>query len=179
MRLLKKLKLTYHLCSLETYYDYWLRVAARVTKTYNRDIHLDLVHHCIDVISHSPNYERLCLSGEIKPYLSRAIVLQFYDKKSSYHKLHDLHATAIEYTPPEISESDDFYLTREQLDIIISRLSEFERDLFNDYLSSGMSLKDYAFNLSKEIGTSQQYIIRNIQYSREKLLTYVHSRGKY
>jgi hypothetical protein len=106
-------------------------------------------------------------------------VLQFYDKKSSYHKLHDLHATAIEYTPPEISESDDFYLTREQLDIIISRLSEFERDLFNDYLSSGMSLKDYAFNLSKEIGTSQQYIIRNIQYSREKLLTYVHSRGKY
>jgi hypothetical protein len=160
--------------NLSTYYDYWLRVAARVTKNFNRDTHIDLVHHCIEVISRSTDFERLCASGEIKPYLTRAIVLQYYDKKSSYHKCHDLHAGVTEYSPPETTEPDNFYLTREQLDIIISRLSEFERDIFNDYLSSGLTLKDYANKLSKEIGTSPQYIVRNIQYSREKILSYVH-----
>lgn len=160
--------------ALQTYYSYWLGVAARCTKKPDRDLHLNLVHHCLEVVSRSPYFDKLCATGDIKPYLSRAIVLQYYDKQSSYHKCHDLHAGVTEFSPPETTEPDNFYLTREQLDIIISRLSEFERDLFNDYLSSGLTLKDYAVKLSKEIGTSPKYIVRNITYSREKILSYVH-----
>ncbi len=56
-------------------------------------------------------------------------------------------------------------LANEQLDILISRLSEFERLIFEEYILEDFSYKEF----SKQTGIPQVYLYRTIDKVKQKL----------
>jgi DNA-directed RNA polymerase specialized sigma subunit len=56
-------------------------------------------------------------------------------------------------------------MTNEQLDILISRLSEFERLVFEEYILEDFTYKE----LSKQTGIPSVYLYRTIDKIKQKL----------
>jgi hypothetical protein len=165
--------------SLDKYYRYWIAAALKIMAARDKHLYIDLVHHAIEQVSNKPEkYSELCASGDIKPYITRVITLQYYDKRSDFHKNYIQSASELVKDLPDTTPDDTEWITREELDIVISRLSPFERDLFNSYLESEKTMREFSEDIAVEIGVTASFILRNLQYSRKKILNHVLYRNR-
>lgn len=159
--------------SFSQHYDYWFGTAIKIAR--NRDEASDLLHEVLSQVLVNPKCESLCESGDIKHYVPSAIVKSYYSSTSQFHILHRQFArVCTELNGAAIADtSDDVWmgarLDNEQLDIVISRLPDLERDIFRLYIFDDFD----AQVISKETGIPVEVIYRLINYSKTKIRKYV------
>ena len=94
--------------------------------------------------------------------------MQYYSKDSRYYrKLKDFSARTVELTNTNYYQEDwlGARVDNEQAAILVSRLPDFERDLFMLYIQPDFKIK----KLSEETGIPEKYLKRVIQFSKEKI----------
>lgn len=152
--------------SIEANYKYWLGCAIKVTKSHEEAI--DLLHEVVVRLYDSPAFAKLADKPDARPYVCAAIAIQYKSRNGSYHKnFREFSERSTEITNTNITQDEwlGARLDNEQLDVLISRLPEFDRDLFEVHLLGGWSYDATA----EATGIPKKYIIRNINYSIEKI----------
>jgi RNA polymerase sigma factor (sigma-70 family) len=159
--------------AVSKYYDYWMGTALKIAR--NRDEASDLLHEVLSQVLTNPKCQSLCESGDIKQYVSSSIVKSYYSSSSQFHLLHRQFARACTELNGStmVDSSDETWmgarLDNEQLDIVISRLPELERDIFLLYIFDDFD----AQTVSNETGIPVKVIYRLINYSKTKIKKYV------
>lgn len=155
------------------YYPYWMGTALKIAR--NRDEASDLLHEVLSQVLTNPKCESLCESGDIKQYVSSSIVKSYYSSTSQFHILHRQFArVCTELNGSTIADSSEdtwlgARLDNEQLDIVISRLPDLERDIFLLYVFDDFDAQE----VSNETGIPVKVIYRLINYSKTKIKKYV------
>jgi RNA polymerase sigma factor (sigma-70 family) len=148
-------------------YDHLKKLARNIAR--NAEWYEDLLHESIISAITSKHIDNLLQNDEFEFYLIRVMYLSVNSPSSPFYKLH------IEYKRNKRDFVDKNYeedktwlgarMTNEQLDILISRLSEFERLVFEEYILEDFTYKEF----SKQTGIPQVYLYRTIDKVKQKL----------
>lgn len=158
---------TYH-SEINRCYAEWRRVAATVTR---QDLADELLHDTLLKILESDRdkLQDIHNRGKLNNYVSNAIRLSARCSNSSFNYTrlrfekirNDLKDDIID----DVNKSVGMRLENEQLDIFISRLPYFERELFFLY-----ALDDFSYQeLAKETGIPLNYLYRTIKKAKTTL----------
>ena len=109
---------------------------------------------------------------DIEAYVAHAIRIAYYSNRSSYHNLYRKHSELYaDITDEHLAnlELESVWmadrLTNEQLDIYISRLPFFEREVFYLY-----ALNDFSYDeLSRETGIPKSYLYQTVKAAKDEL----------
>jgi len=156
--------------AISNHYNYWLGCAIKITKS--RDEATELLHEVIINLYDSPSFERVCTLSDAKPYVCAAITTQYFSKKSKYYKtIKDFSArtTELKNTNYHYEEWLGARIDNEQAAILVSRLPDFERDLFMLYTQPDFKIQE----LAKETGIPAKYLKRVIHYAKNKIKSHV------
>jgi RNA polymerase sigma factor (sigma-70 family) len=148
---------------IEQHYPIWLQIAYNLTK--NKEQAIDLVHEVLVQIFSTQDKEIV----NIRNYVSHSISLSWKSPRSAYHykytkvlrsyvelKSHHHKTTEVDYSSRVINE---------YLDFCISRLPEFEREVFYLY-----ALNDFSYQkLSDETGIPKKVLQRAVASAKNKL----------
>lgn len=133
------------------------------------DFYEDLLHDSLLSMFGSKHIEKLIKTGEFDFYLIRVMYLSvnspnspFYRQEIAWNKnRRDFREYAHEVDQTWLGHR----MTNEQLDILISRLSEFERLIFQEYI-----LEDFTYReLSKQTGIPTVFLYRTIDSIKQKI----------
>jgi RNA polymerase sigma factor (sigma-70 family) len=147
-------------------YNHWRKIALSLSgNTFEAD---DLLHDTISRILEND----ISHVKDIEAYVAHAIRIAYYSNRSSYHNLYRKHSELYadisdEYLQNMAVESVWMVdrLTNEQLDIYISRLPFFEREVFYLY-----ALNDFSYDhLSRETGIPKSYLYQTIKTAKDEL----------
>jgi RNA polymerase sigma factor (sigma-70 family) len=147
-------------------YNHWRKIALSLSgNTFEAD---DLLHDTISRILEND----ISHVKDIEAYVAHAIRIAYYSNRSSYHNLFRKHSELYadisdEYLQNMAVESVWMVdrLTNEQLDIYISRLPFFEREVFYLY-----ALNDFSYDhLSRETGIPKSYLYQTIKTAKDEL----------
>jgi len=156
--------------AVSKHYEYWLGCAIKITRT--REEATELLHEVIVSLYESESFARVCNKSDAKPYVCAALSMQYYSKDSRYYrKLKDFSSRTVELTNTNYHQEDwlGARVDNEQAAILVSRLPDFERDLFMLYIQPDFKLK----KVSEETGIPEKYLKRVIQFSKEKIRNHV------
>jgi len=157
--------------TLDTYitknYDHLKKLAFNIAR--GEEYFEDLLHESIISAINSKHIDNLLQNDEFEFYLIRVMYLSVNSPSSPFNK------TFIQYKRNKRDFVDKNYeedktwlgarLANEQLDILISRLSEFERLIFEEYILEDFSYKEF----SKQTGIPSVYLYRTIDKVKQKL----------
>lgn len=147
-------------------YNHWRKIALSLSgNTFEAD---DLLHDTISRILEND----ISHVKDIEAYVAHAIRIAYYSNRSSYHNLFRKHSELYadisdEHLQNMAVESVWMVdrLTNEQLDIYISRLPFFEREVFYLY-----ALNDFSYDhLSRETGIPKSYLYQTIKTAKDEL----------
>ena len=129
----------------------------------------DLLHDSLLSMFGSKYIEKLIDTGDFEFYLIRVMYLSVNSPTSPFYKQTIAWNRNRRDFKDYAHEVDKTWLgarmTNEQLDILISRLSEFERLIFQEYI-----LEDFTYRaLSKETGIPMQFLYRTIDNIKQKI----------
>ena len=149
-------------------YKEWRRVAATVTR---QDLADELLHDTLLKIleSDKDKLQDIHERGKLNNYVSNAIRLSARCSNSSFNytlrKFEKIRSDLKNDIIDDVNKSVGMRLENEQLDIFISRLPYFERELFFLY-----ALDDFSYQaLAKETGIPLAYLYRTIQKAKTTL----------
>jgi RNA polymerase sigma factor (sigma-70 family) len=108
----------------------------------------------------------------INAYIACAMRISYYSNRSNYHRLYrknyKMHSDIIPEHLENIKIEHTWMadrLTNEQLDIYISRLPFFEREVFYLY-----ALNDFSYDeLSRETGIPKSYLYQTVKSAKDEL----------
>lgn len=145
------------------HYEAWLNIAYNLTK--NKEQAVDLVHEVLLQIFSTEDKEIV----NIRNYVSHSISLSWKSPRSAYHyKYTKVQRSFVEITNQHQPSSTIDYSSRvinEYLDFCISRLPEFEREVFYLY-----ALNDFSYQkLSNETGIPKKVLQRAVASAKQKL----------
>lgn len=147
-------------------YNHWRKIALSLSgNSFEAD---DLLHDTISRILENDISHVI----DIEAYVAHAIRIAYYSNRSSYHNLFRKHSELYadisdEHLQNMAVESVWMVdrLTNEQLDIYISRLPFFEREVFYLY-----ALNDFSYDhLSRETGIPKSYLYQTIKSAKDEL----------
>jgi RNA polymerase sigma factor (sigma-70 family) len=147
-------------------YNHWRKIALSLTaNSFEAD---DLLHDTIGRILEN-NLDHI---KDIEAYVAHAIRIAYYSNRSSYHNLYrkhlDLYADITDEHLQNMAVESVWMadrLTNEQLDIYISRLPFFEREVFYLY-----ALNDFSYDeLSRETGIPKSYLYQTVKAAKDEL----------
>jgi RNA polymerase sigma factor (sigma-70 family) len=147
-------------------YNHWRKIALSLSgNTFEAD---DLLHDTISRILEND----ISHVKDLEAYVAHAIRIAYYSNRSSYHNLYRKHSELYadisdEHLQNMAVESVWMVdrLTNEQLDIYISRLPFFEREVFYLY-----ALNDFSYDhLSRETGIPKSYLYQTIKTAKDEL----------
>jgi len=129
----------------------------------------DLLHDSLLSMFGSKHIENLIDTGDFEFYLIRVMYLSVNSPTSPFYKQTIAWNRNRRDFKDYAHEVDKTWLgarmTNEQLDILISRLSEFERLIFQEYI-----LEDFTYRgLSKETGIPMPFLYRTIDNIKQKI----------
>lgn len=147
-------------------YNHWRKIALSLTaNTFEAD---DLLHDTISRILEND----ISHVKDIEAYVAHAIRIAYYSNRSSYHNLYRKHSELYADISDEHFQNmavESVWmgdrLTNEQLDIYISRLPFFEREVFYLY-----ALNDFSYDhLSRETGIPKSYLYQTVKAAKDEL----------
>ena len=157
--------------AISSEYGYWSTVAQNIAK--DKEKASDLLHDTLARSLESPNFAEIVKRNEHKYYIVAAMFTNF--RSPRYDKLYRLRS--MEFTESLKNSEDKTWigarLDNEQMDILISRLPPFERDLFQVYILNECKIEDTA----RITGIPKSFLRRNIYYSIEKIRNVVSKRN--
>ena len=129
----------------------------------------DLLHDSLLSMFGSKHIENLIDTGDFEFYLIRVMYLSVNSPTSPFYKQTIAWNRNRRDYKDYAHEVDKTWLgarmTNEQLDILISRLSEFERLIFQEYI-----LEDFTYReLSKQTGIPTPFLYRTIDNIKQKI----------
>jgi len=129
----------------------------------------DLLHDSLLSMFGSKHIEKLIDTGDFEFYLIRVMYLSVNSPTSPFYKQTIAWNRNRRDFKDYAHEVDKTWLgarmTNEQLDILISRLSEFERLIFQEYI-----LEDFTYReLSKQTGIPVTFLYKTIDSIKQKI----------
>ena len=129
----------------------------------------DLLHDSLLSMFGSKHIENLIDTGDFEFYLIRVMYLSVNSPTSPFYKQTIAWNRNRRDFKEYAHEIDKTWLgarmTNEQLDILISRLSEFERLIFQEYIFEGFTYRE----LSKQTGIPMPFLYRTIDNIKQKI----------
>ena len=129
----------------------------------------DLLHDSLLSMFGSKHIENLIDTGDFEFYLIRVMYLAVNSPTSPFYKQTIAWNRNRRDFKEYAHEIDKTWLgarmTNEQLDILISRLSEFERLIFQEYIFEGFTYRE----LSKQTGIPTPFLYRTIDNIKQKI----------
>jgi RNA polymerase sigma factor (sigma-70 family) len=129
----------------------------------------DLLHDSLLSMFGSKHIENLIDTGDFEFYLIRVMYLSVNSPTSPFYKQTIAWNRNRRDFKEYAHEIDKTWLgarmTNEQLDILISRLSEFERLIFQEYIFEGFTYRE----LSKQTGIPTPFLYRTIDNIKNKI----------
>jgi len=129
----------------------------------------DLLHDSLLSMFGSKHIENLIDTGDFEFYLIRVMYLSVNSPTSPFYKQTIAWNRNRRDFKEYAHEIDKTWLgarmTNEQLDILISRLSEFERLIFQEYIFEGFTYRE----LSKQTGIPTPFLYRTIDNIKQKI----------
>jgi len=147
-------------------YNHWRKIALSLTaNSFEAD---DLLHDTISRILEND----ITHVKDIEAYVAHAIRIAYYSNRSSYHNLYRKHSELYADITDEHLQNmavESVWmadrLTNEQLDIYISRLPFFEREVFYLY-----ALNDFSYDdLSRETRIPKSYLYQTVKTAKDQL----------
>ena len=147
-------------------YNHWRKIALSLTgNSFEAD---DLLHDTISRILEND----ISHVKDIEAYVAHAIRIAYYSNRSSYHNLYRKHSELYADISDEHLQNmavESVWmadrLTNEQIDIYISRLPFFEREVFYLY-----ALNDFSYDhLSRETGIPKSYLYQTVKAAKDEL----------
>lgn len=148
---------------IKKFYSQWYAIALALTN--NREQATDLLHEVLLQIFGAGDRK----IDNVRNYVSHSIALSWKSARSNYHyKYTKVSRTFVELKNEHEFSADIDYSSRvlnEYLDFCISRLPEFEREVFYLY-----ALNDFSYQkLSEETGIPKKVLQRAVARAKEKL----------
>lgn len=148
-------------------YDHLKKLARNIAR--NEEWYEDLLHESIISAITSKHIDNLLQNDEFEFYLIRVMYLSVNSPSSPFNKQYIQYKKNKRDYVEKVFEEDKTWLgarlANEQLDILISRLSEFERLIFEEYILEDFSYKEF----SKQTGIPSVYLYRTIDKVKQKL----------
>ena len=145
---------------IESNYKEFKKLAKKISR--GETYYEDLLHDCLLSILNNKHVEKLIETEDFEFYLIRVMYLSVNSPTSPFYKQTINWNRNRRDFKERSHELDNTWLgarmTNEQLDIIISRLSEFERLIFQEYI-----LEDFTYReLSKQTGIPITFLYKTI-----------------
>lgn len=157
--------------TLETYIEGHYKKFKELAKNISRgeDYYEDLLHDSLLSMFGSKHIENLIDTGDFEFYLIRVMYLAVNSPTSPFYRQTIAWNRNRRDFKEYAHEVDKTWLgarmTNEQLDILISRLTEFERLIFQEYI-----LEDFTYReLSKQTGIPTVFLYRTIDSIKTKI----------
>ena len=152
---------------IEGHYKHFKELAYSIAR--KEPFYEDLLHDSLLSMFGSKHIENLIDTGDFEFYLIRVMYLSVNSPTSPFYKQTIAWNRNRRDFKDYAHEVDKTWLgarmTNEQLDILISRLSEFERLIFQEYI-----LEDFTYRaLSKETGIPMPFLYRTIDSIKQKI----------
>jgi RNA polymerase sigma factor (sigma-70 family) len=148
-------------------YDHLKKLARNIAR--NEEWYEDLLHESIISAITSKHIDNLLQNDEFEFYLIRVMYLSVNSPSAPFNKQYiQYKLNKRDYVEKQYEEDKTWLgarLANEQLDILISRLSEFERLIFEEYILEDFSYKEF----SKQTGIPSVYLYRTIDKIKQKL----------
>lgn len=133
------------------------------------DYYEDLLHDSLMSCFESKHIENLIEKDEFDYYLIRVMYLSVNSPTSRFYRKNIAWNRNRRAFIDKDYEEDKTWIgarmTNEQLDILISRLTEFERLIFQEYILDGFTYRE----LSKHTGIPVPFIYRTIDNIKQKI----------
>ena len=134
-----------------------------------RPWHQDLLQEALLSAIQSPNIDGLIERNELEFYVIRSMYVSATSPKSKFYRKY----VQVRYTHVDFIErlheydpvSFDILELNENMDILVSRLSEFERMVFEEYIFTDFSYKQ----LSEKTNIPVIYLYRTVESATKKL----------
>jgi len=152
---------------IEGHYKKFKELAKNISR--GEDYYEDLLHDSLLSMFGSKHIENLIDTGDFEFYLIRVMYLAVNSPTSPFYRQTIAWNRNRRDFKEYAHEVDKTWLgarmTNEQLDILISRLSEFERLIFQEYI-----LEDFTYReLSKQTGIPMPFLYRTIDSIKTKI----------
>ena len=152
---------------IEGHYKHFKELAYNIAR--KEPFYEDLLHDSLLSMFGSKHIENLIDTGDFEFYLIRVMYLSVNSPTSPFYKQTIAWNRNRRDFKDYAHEVDKTWLgarmTNEQLDILISRLSEFERLIFQEYI-----LEDFTYReLSKQTGIPTPFLYRTIDNIKQKI----------
>ncbi len=152
---------------IEGHYKKFKELAKNISR--GEDYYEDLLHDSLLSMFGSKHIENLIDTGDFEFYLIRVMYLAVNSPTSPFYKQTIAWKRNRRDFKEYAHEVDKTWLgarmTNEQLDILISRLSEFERLIFQEYIFEGFTYRE----LSKQTGIPMPFLYRTIDNIKNKI----------
>lgn len=134
-----------------------------------RPWHEDLLQESLMSAIQSPNIDKLIANDELEFYVIRSMYTSSTSPKSKFYRkyvqIRHTHVDFIERLHEYDPISFDILELNENMDILVSRLSEFERMVFEEYIFTDFSYKQ----LSEKTNIPVIYLYRTVESATKKL----------
>ena len=152
---------------IEGHYKKFKELAKNISR--GEDYYEDLLHDSLLSMFGSKHIENLIDTGDFEFYLIRVMYLAVNSPTSPFYRQTIAWNRNRRDFKEYAHEVDKTWLgarmTNEQLDILISRLTEFERLIFQEYI-----LEDFTYReLSKQTGIPTVFLYRTIDNIKQKI----------
>ena len=152
---------------IEGHYKKFTELAKNISR--GESYYQDLLHDSLLSMFGSKHIENLIDTGDFEFYLIRVMYLSVNSPRSPFYKQTIAWNRNRRDFKDYAHEVDKTWLgarmTNEQLDILISRLSEFERLIFQEYI-----LEDFTYReLSKQTGIPVTFLYKTIDSIKQKI----------
>ena len=152
---------------IEGHYKHFKELAYNIAR--KEPFYEDLLHDSLLSMFGSKYIEKLIDTGDFEFYLIRVMYLSVNSPRSPFYKQTIAWNRNRRDFKDYAHEVDKTWLgarmTNEQLDILISRLSEFERLIFQEYI-----LEDFTYReLSKQTGIPVTFLYKTIDSIKQKI----------
>jgi DNA-directed RNA polymerase specialized sigma24 family protein len=152
---------------IEGRYKHFKELAKNISR--GEDYYEDLLHDSLLSMFGSKHIENLIDTGDFEFYLIRVMYLAVNSPTSPFYRQTIAWNRNRRDFKEYAHEVDKTWLgarmTNEQLDILISRLSEFERLIFQEYIFEGFTYRE----LSKQTGIPMPFLYRTIDNIKQKI----------
>lgn len=152
---------------IEGNYKKFKELAKNISR--GEDYYEDLLHDSLLSMFGSKHIENLIDTGDFEFYLIRVMYLAVNSPTSPFYRQTIAWNRNRRDFKEYAHEVDNTWLgarmTNEQLDILISRLTEFERLIFQEYIFEGFTYREF----SKQTGIPTVFLYRTIDSIKQKI----------
>jgi hypothetical protein len=145
---------------LEMEYPHLVEASLKITG--HSELHLDLLHYCIEDLSKKPNAQAIVDSGGIRFYIVRMMLTQYRSVTGPFYKMYLNHWNMSADVPDE-PDHEEHRLDMKKVNHLLDQLPWYDKLLFQTFVDGDHSYS----SLSRETGIPRTSISLTINRVRK------------